>query len=177
MSSSPQVGQTVTLPSPKQQLLDSYAREHETTMRVLRAYPTDKLELRPHAKCKNARELAWMFAMERAFATMVVSGQFGQQAPMEPPLPPESWDELLVNVEQAYQGFMAMLSGADDAWFLETVPFLAGKDKPIRVPRLGFLQIMLADEIHHRGQFSIYLRMADGRVPSIYGPTADEPWM
>jgi hypothetical protein len=25
-------------------------------------------------------------------------------------------------------------------------------------------------------QFSIYLRMADGKVPSIYGPSADEPW-
>ena len=30
--------------------------------------------------------------------------------------------------------------------------------------------------VHHRGQFSVYLRMADGKVPSIYGPSADEPW-
>jgi uncharacterized damage-inducible protein DinB len=30
---------------------------------------------------------------------------------------------------------------------------------------------------HHRGQLSVYLRLADGKVPSIYGPTADEPWM
>ena len=29
------------------------------------------------------------------------------------------------------------------------------------------------DQIHHRGQFSIYLRMAGGKVPSIYGPSAD----
>ena len=39
-----------------------------------------------------------------------------------------------------------------------------------------FLWMILCDQIHHRGQFSIYLRMADGKVPSIYGPTADEPW-
>jgi uncharacterized damage-inducible protein DinB len=37
--------------------------------------------------------------------------------------------------------------------------------------------MMLMDSVHHRGQFSVYLRMADGKVPSIYGPTADEPWM
>ncbi|MHB8852143.1 MAG: DinB family protein [Ignavibacteriaceae bacterium] len=37
--------------------------------------------------------------------------------------------------------------------------------------------MMLLDMIHHRGQFSIYLRMAGGKVPSIYGPSADEPWM
>ncbi len=40
-----------------------------------------------------------------------------------------------------------------------------------------FLWMLLCDQIHHRGQFSIYLRMAGGKVPSIYGPTADEPWM
>jgi uncharacterized damage-inducible protein DinB len=33
----------------------------------------------------------------------------------------------------------------------------------------------LFDHIHHRGQFSVYLRLAGARVPSIYGPTADEP--
>ncbi len=177
MPASPQAGQTLSMPSPKQQLLDWYTREHETTMRVLRAYPTEELDLKPHAKCKTARELAWMFALERAFATMVVNGQFGQQAPAEPPPPPDSWDELLEQVETAYQDYMAMLRAKDDAWFLETVPFLAGKDKPTRISRLVFVEVMLGDEIHHRGQFSIYLRMADGRLPSIYGPTADEPWM
>jgi uncharacterized damage-inducible protein DinB len=33
----------------------------------------------------------------------------------------------------------------------------------------------LHDQIHHRGQFSVYLRLAGARVPSIYGPSADEP--
>ena len=37
--------------------------------------------------------------------------------------------------------------------------------------------LMLMDSVHHRGQFSVYLRMSGGKVPSIYGPTADEPWM
>jgi len=35
---------------------------------------------------------------------------------------------------------------------------------------------MLDDQIHHRGQLSVYVRMAGGKVPSIYGPSADEPW-
>jgi uncharacterized damage-inducible protein DinB len=35
---------------------------------------------------------------------------------------------------------------------------------------------LVLDIVHHRGQFSVYLRMAGGKVPSIYGPTADEPW-
>jgi|SRR5882672_5842572 len=32
------------------------------------------------------------------------------------------------------------------------------------------------DMIHHRGQFTVYSRIAGGKVPSIYGPSADEPW-
>ena len=37
-----------------------------------------------------------------------------------------------------------------------------------------FLRFLLHDHIHHRGQLSVYVRMAGGRVPSIYGPSADE---
>jgi uncharacterized damage-inducible protein DinB len=44
------------------------------------------------------------------------------------------------------------------------------------VRRQDFLWMMLNDMIHHRGQFSVYLRMAGGKVPSIYGPSKDEPW-
>jgi len=164
-------------PSPKQRLFDQYEREHSTTMRVLRAYPPDRLDLRPHSRCKTARELAWVFVGERAFATIVVEGRFGQEAPTEPPPPPDSWDEILAAVEEAFQDFHEKMEGMSEEYLSETVPFLAGKDRPIQVQRLEFLWTMLFDEIHHRGQFSIYLRMADGKVPSIYGPSADEPWM
>ena len=47
----------------------------------------------------------------------------------------------------------------------------------VDVPRIDFVSFLVNDEIHHRGQLSIYLRMADGKVPSIYGPSGDEPWM
>jgi uncharacterized damage-inducible protein DinB len=42
--------------------------------------------------------------------------------------------------------------------------------------KVDVLWSTLQDQIHHRGQFSVYLRMAGGKVPSIYGPTADESW-
>lgn len=41
--------------SPKQQLLDASERELAITMRLLRAYPPDKGDLRPHPKCKTGR--------------------------------------------------------------------------------------------------------------------------
>jgi uncharacterized damage-inducible protein DinB len=42
---------------------------------------------------------------------------------------------------------------------------------------IAFLWLMLMDSIHHRGQLSVYIRPAGGKVPSIYGPSGDEPWM
>ena len=37
-----------------------------------------------------------------------------------------------------------------------------------------FLWLILFDAIHHRGQLSAYLRPMGGKVPAIYGPSADE---
>jgi uncharacterized damage-inducible protein DinB len=45
-----------------------------------------------------------------------------------------------------------------------------------QAPRLEALTSMIFDQVHHRGQMSVYVRMAGGLVPSIYGPSADEPW-
>lgn len=53
-----------------------------------------------------------------------------------------------------------------------TVKFRTARRTISDVPIGQFLWMILFDRIHHRGQLSIYLRMAGGRVPSIYGPTA-----
>jgi uncharacterized damage-inducible protein DinB len=42
------------------------------------------------------------------------------------------------------------------------------------VPLIDFLWMILHDQIHHRGQMTVYSRIAGGTVPSIYGPSADE---
>lgn len=165
-------------PSPKQQFLDAYDKEHATTMRVLRAYPEDKLDLQPHPKLKNARDLAWVFVMERMLGTMALNDYFAENEPSgEGPPAPESWSELLAALEKAHQDFGDVVRSTDDQALTETVKFFVGPGEMGDIPRLDFCWFLLCDQIHHRGQFSVYLRMADGKVPSIYGPSADEPWM
>ena len=166
------------IPSIKQQFLDTYDREHKTTMRVLRAYPKDKLELRPHPKCKTARELAWIFVMERGLGEAVFADAFASGGPSgEMPPPPQDWDELLNALEAAHKRFGDLFRATPEEELLGNVKFFTGPQTMGDVSRISFAWFMLSDEIHHRGQFSIYLRMADAKVPSIYGPTADEPWM
>jgi uncharacterized damage-inducible protein DinB len=164
--------------SPKEQFLSTYDREHAITMKVLKAYPPDKAELRPHPKCKTARELAWIFVVERGMGTMALKNAFAQGMP-EGGMPPAlaTIGEVITAYEKAHQDFRTVVSNTPDDQLLETVKFFTAPKTLGDVRRIDFLWFMLSDEIHHRGQFSIYLRMADGRVPSIYGPSADEPWM
>lgn len=163
--------------SAKQTFLDVYDREHATTMKVLRAYPTDRLDLRPHDKCKSARELAWVFVLERMLGPMVYNNGFPEEMTGDTPDPPESWDEILEAVESTHQDFRELIASTPDDELDRQVRFMTGPGTIGEISRMDWLWFLLHDEIHHRGQFSVYLRMADGRVPSIYGPTADEPWM
>jgi uncharacterized damage-inducible protein DinB len=164
--------------SPKRQFLDAYDREHAITMRVLRAYPQDRLDLRPHPKSKTARELAWMFVLERGLGTLVFNDGFANGPPAgEAPTAPESWDELLAAFERAHAGFADLIRNTPDDEMNARVHFLTAPRTMGEITRLEWVWFLLCDEIHHRGQFSVYLRLADAHVPSIYGPTADEPWM
>jgi len=165
-------------PTPKEQFLDAYQREHATTMRVLRAYPPDQLDLRPHPASKTARELAWVFVLERGLGTKVYHNEFAGGVPSgKPPPPPESWDALLGALEKAHKDLGDLVRSTPDAKLSEKVKFMTGPKTLGDWSRMAFLWFMLHDEIHHRGQFSVYLRIAGGKVPSIYGPSADEPWL
>ncbi len=147
-------------------------------MRVLRSYPPDKLDLKPATMCKSARELAWVFAIESSLGQMVFQNALASGPPSGGlPVAPGSLEEILTAVENGHRDFRAMIASTPDAAMNEKVKFFTAPRTLGDMTRTEFLWFMLHDEIHHRGQFSIYVRMAGGKVPSIYGPTAEEPWM
>src|SRR5262245_27165414 len=151
---------TTVTASAKQQFLDVYENEHATTMRVLRAYPPDKADLRPHSKCKTARELAWMFVLERGLGAKVFEDAFakGPSGGQLPP-PPESWSDILVALEKAHKDFANLVHVTPESQLGEHVKFFTGPKTLGDVTRMDFAWFLLHDQIHHRGQFSIYLRM------------------
>ena len=162
----------------KTQFLAAYDREHLTTMKVLRAYPQDQLDLKPHAMCKSARDLAWVFVLERGLGTFAFNNGFASGGPPGAmPKAPESWDSLLSDLESEHNRFGDMVRASSNDAMGEKIKFFSGPKTMTDISRMELVWFLLMDQIHHRGQFSIYLRMAGGKVPSIYGPTADEPWM
>lgn len=161
--------------SERERFLKTWEKEAGVTMKVLRAFPAAKADLQPHAKSKSAKDLAWTFVFEGFGASQAVDSEFKFPPPDMPPKP-HSWDGVVSECERAFRWMADKVRKADDASLNTMVKTVTGPKQWGDVRRLDFLWQTLMDMVHHRGQLTVYLRMADGKVPSIYGPTADEPW-
>jgi uncharacterized damage-inducible protein DinB len=158
----------------KQQYLDAFRREFPTTLKVLKAYPPGKDDFKPHDRSHSAARLAHTFAVENAGALKAVRGQ-----PMNPadlPQPPATYAEAAAAYERGARELIEAVENMPESRLFEEVTFMTGPRQLGKVPVLDVLWFLLMDSVHHRGQLSVYVRMAGGRVPSIYGPSADEPW-
>lgn len=160
--------------STRQQILDTLTREAATTLKVLKAYPDDKSELKPHPVCKSARELAWIFTLEQEIAAAALQDELDLSGGFPPG--PATMAETVAAFEQSKDKLIGLLRDGPEDLLEGTVHFFVGPNQMGDIPKPAFMWFLIHDQIHHRGQFSIYLRMADGKVPSIYGPSADEPW-
>ena len=159
-------------PSLKKELLSRMAREHQTTLRVMRAFPADQGHFQPHPRSQSAKALMWTFVGEQGLSHGALDGEI--KFDMKPA--PETLDEIIAAYDEGVRGLMARIEKTPDPHFGRTVKFMVGPGQVGDVPVADMLWIMLLDAVHHRGQLSVYLRMAGGKVPSIYGPSADEPW-
>jgi uncharacterized damage-inducible protein DinB len=142
----------------KKQFIDTLTREHATTMKLLRAFPAAKADLKPHERSSSALQLAWTFVIEQQLIMAAVTDQLKISGSLPPA--PNDFNAIVAQFESDFVKTREILQSATATW-----------------PKMDFLWFILCDQIHHRGQLSVYVRMAGGRVPSIYGPSADEPWM
>lgn len=154
--------------------LAAYEREHETTLKVLRCYPSNKEDWKPAEKCRNGRELAWIFNMAEKVQLAAAKGKLDFFAAPPPPMVPV--DEIIKMYEQSHRETSSEVHKMAPADMERTIQFPVGPGKIADVRAGQVLWMMLQDSVHHRGQLSVYLRMLGARVPSIYGPSADEPW-
>lgn len=150
-----------------------YTREHANTRKQLHAFPPDKFQFKPHERSNTAHQLGWTFVVEEALMLKALRGEPVLGGGFPPP--PATWAEVLDAFDAGHVKVLAAAGKADDASLKSVTFFVAPKQTGEYAP-VDFLWFMVCDQIHHRGQLSVYVRMAGGMVPSIYGPTADEPW-
>ena len=149
--------------------LQIFGVEHRTTMNVLQALPADKLDFKPHERHWTAAQLAWHIATSQyVVARIVAAGRFE----MEPQTPaPASLQEIVDGAENCYQKACETLGALTAEQLAARIPLPGGRS--MSASSLMWSGVLF-HQIHHRGQLSIYIRLMGGKVPSIYGPSADE---
>ena len=157
----------------KELFLDAWEKEFATTMKVLRAYPTHRKDFRPHEKSKTAKELAWTFVIEEK---TVIEGAIAGNIDFREHIPPATMEEVISEYERAHKVVVGKVKSLSEQELNNTVKFPVAPKTMADLRKIDVFWGVIRDMIHHRGQFSVYLRFVDGKVPSIYGPSADEPW-
>jgi uncharacterized damage-inducible protein DinB len=150
-------------------------QEGKTTRRVLERVPADRLGWRPHPKSMSLGELALHVAQVPGSIaswalddTLTLTG-----APSQPQA--ESTDQVLKAHDASMAKAKDVLGTLEDAGLQRGWQATAGGTTLFAMPKAAlFRSIVLNHWYHHRGQLSVYLRLLDVPVPSIYGPSADE---
>ncbi len=151
-------------------------QEAATTRRVLERVPGDKLGWKPHAKSMSLGQLALHVATIPGAIAKFLAGDGLDIGGMNFEAPAAaSASELLPALDEGIKTAKEVLTGLDDHKAMTTWKLTRGATELFAAPRIGVARsIMLNHWYHHRGQLSVYLRLLNIPVPSIYGPSADE---
>jgi uncharacterized damage-inducible protein DinB len=158
-----------------QSLLPEFDQEMATTRRLLERVPSAKGEWRPHPKSFPLGHLAqlvsWMpgwitNALQEASLDLAKGGRYSF----------ETTETLLAGFDRNVREARAALASASDAEWTESWSLTFGARVLMTLPRGAVVRQNISHLVHHRGQLTVYLRLLDVPIPSIYGPTADEGW-
>jgi uncharacterized damage-inducible protein DinB len=160
-------------------LLPEFDHEMGTTRRLLDRVPEAEFAWKPHDKSMSLGELSahlsnlceWANIILSATSFDMASASTDRRSRM-----PTSRAALLATFDNKVAVARASLASKTDAEL--TVPWTlkSGTQEIFTLPRISAIRSFVMNHtIHHRGQLSVYLRLKDVPLPSIYGPTADEP--
>lgn len=148
--------------------------EAARTRRVLERVPTDKLAWTPHAKSMPIGKLAMHLAsIPGRLSAWILTDEFVFTP--NPTPEPTSTAEILAAHDAGVAAAKENLTKVGDAGLSAMWTAKAGDKTLMTMPKSGVVRtLVLNHAFHHRGQLSVYLRLLDVPVPSIYGPSADE---
>ncbi len=153
----------------KDNLLKLFKKEFETTLKVMRAYPEDKLDYAPHERSQTAKKIMSTFVFEMYLIKSYVLGEKFDSSLFQNYLPGDL-KTLIKDFEKESTEIISAIGDISDSGMKGTIEF-AG----VKYAADEFMLMMLMDQVHHRGQMTVYIRLAGGKVPSVYGPSADDP--
>ncbi len=151
-------------------LIADFESEIPVTLRVIEAVPDDRLDYQPDPKAKTGLGLVRHITLEDEWLfNCIASGEITQ--------PPDDSDACgIMTPADAVARYKEKIPAA-----LNRVRAMSGEQLVeildmfgmIKLPAVSFISLCAKHSVHHRGQLSTYLRPMGGKVPGIYGPSAD----
>jgi len=157
-------------------LLNEFDHESKTTRRVLERVPTDKFDWAPHPRSMTMGKLAWHVAQMLTWVPGTLEKDFIDFSVPGPEDPAHATtEELLAAFDKMVAAARASLAAAPDQIMMQPWSLKNGDMVFFTLPKIAVLRSFVFNHIvHHRGQLTVYLRLNEIPVPSIYGPSADE---
>jgi hypothetical protein len=155
----------------KAEFLSLRRDEFPKTLKLLRLYPEAKRDLKPSPIIRSAIETLNTFINEEGInLSYATTGAFDMMN-FKWAGPPATMAEGIAKLEAVAADVDKALERMSEEDFQQPTEFFA-----MKMLLSEAMLMMLLDHVHHRGQFTIYSRIAGAKVPQIYGPSADEPW-
>lgn len=166
------------MPSIVELLLKEYDIEMAGTRKALAQVPEGKDSFKPHEKSMEFGYLAQLVATMPGWIVSIVQEPHLDLAAGSKPSPSSSNTDLLGLFEKAQLGGRKALEGTNDRHLLTTNWQLKMKDQVLQdTSRYDAVRMSVINHLcHHRAQLGIYTRLLGGKLPGLYGPSADEPW-
>ena len=154
-------------------IIPEFELEMKTTRRLLDRVPAEKGEWKPHPKSFSLGHLAQLVSWMPGWVTKAARGEDIDLAHAGG-YSYEKTETLIAGFDKNVREAAAELNRVTDADLNEPWSLKMGDRVLFTLPRLVVIRQNINHLIHHRGQLTVYLRLIDVPIPSIYGPTADE---
>ena len=157
--------------------LPEFDRETGITRRLLERIPDGQFAWKPHDKSMTLGRLAEHLAELPGWAKVAIDHSGIDMATPRPPeyIPPPTRIAVLEMFDKNVAEARASLTRKSDAELMAPWTLKAQGKEIFTMPKAIVLRSFVMNHlIHHRGQMSVYLRLQNIAVPSMYGPSADE---
>ncbi len=160
-------------------LIAEMEQEAAVARTCLERVPAEKFDWKPHEKSMTFGKLATHIAEMFNWTAVTLQQPELDFAKFDyKPLEPSTTDELVEYLDKNVAEAIDVLRNTPDEIFMENWTMRNGETVYFTLPKVAVMRSFVMNHIvHHRGQLSVYLRLNDIAVPSIYGPSADEGQM
>ena len=156
-------------------ILPEFDQEIASTRKAIERVPSDKGAWKPHPKSFSLGHLTQLVSTMPGWITnMATTTELNLATSAGYSL--ESTESLVARFDKLVVEARAALASLTDADLAVPWSLKHGDRVLFTTSRGATIRSTINHLIHHRGQLTVYLRLVDVPVPSIYGPTADEPW-